>query len=705
VNSDQQNLFASAPVFGEMPPVAATAGPVKTVVGRKMSGPNPRCTHMTRRHASRSLQEPISLQPDPAYKKASAIGDIRPDPGAGSEAKRVSFAGALSLTLISSLLLMTSYEWLKQIVAPDIGIWSSHLVTIVFSSLVATAAAFFALQRHERLSLRIAQESSLRRQAEEALLLLSQKSVELELSKSNLEREIAGRIEARQETAAASSLLSATIESTVDGIMAVDPHGEISACNRRFAEMWGIADEVLACGDSNTVLLSVLGQVRDSAKFFQQVTELYWQPEQESYDLVELTDGRCFERISKPQRNGEKVVGRVWTFHDVTELKRLESQLLHAQKMEAVGTLAGGIAHDFNNIMTAIIGYTSLLLTELDPPAPFRGFLEKIDESSNRAVALIQNLLAYSRKQCVQASVLECNSLVRNIVGFLERLIGADIDLVMKLSGKPQHVFADAGQLEQVLVNLSTNARDAMPDGGRLTLEVSSLELSDEFVKPFSSSEGGPYVRITVSDTGSGVDEATRQRIFEPFFTTKEVGKGTGLGLSISYGIAKQHGGFLSVDSTLGLGTTFSLYLPQVAPVRVKRAAALPVTTVPRGDETVLLVEDNDSVRSLISHILTAQGYRVIEAVDGADGVDKFRAHQEEIALAILDVIMPKKNGGDACDEMRAIRGDLRTIFISGYSGDVIDRQRILEDGGNFLQKPILPQKLLGLVRDLLDRE
>jgi len=704
VNPDQ-NLFAPAPVFGELPLVSDSAGPAKTVTGRMMYGAESGCTPATHRHAPGTLQQQISRQPDSPAKQASDVAQVRTDPGAGSEARSVSFAGALLLTLISSLLLMTSYEWLKQMVAPDIGIWNSHLITIMFSSLVATAGAFFALQRHERLSLRIAQESSLRRRAEEALLLLSQKSVELELSKSNLEREIAERIEARQETAAASSLLSATIESTVDGIMAVDPHGEISACNRRFAEMWGIADDVLACGDSNTVLISLLGQVRDSAKFFQQVTELYWQPEQESYHLVELTDGRCFECISKPQMNGEKAVGRVWTFHDVTELKRLESQLLHAQKMEAVGTLAGGIAHDFNNIMTAIIGYTSLLLTELHPPAPFRGFLEKIDESSNRAVALIQNLLAYSRKQCVQASVLECNALVRNIVGFLERLIGADIDLIMNLSDKPQHVFADAGQLEQLLVNLSTNARDAMPDGGRITLEVSSLELSDEFVKPFSSSEGRPYVRITVSDTGSGVDESTRQRIFEPFFTTKEVGKGTGLGLSISYGIAKQHGGFLTVDSTIGFGTTFSLYLPQVAPVLVQRPAALPVTTVPRGDETLLLVEDNDSVRSLISHILTAQGYRVIEAVDGADGVDKFRAHQEEIALAILDVIMPKKNGGDACDEMRAIRGDLRTIFISGYTGDVIDRQRILEDGGNFLQKPILPQKLLCLVRDVLDRQ
>jgi two-component system, cell cycle sensor histidine kinase and response regulator CckA len=512
------------------------------------------------------------------------------------------------------------------------------------------------------------------------------------------------RLEARQATAAASSLLSATIESTVDGIMAVDPHGEISACNRRFAEMWGIADEDLTGGDSNTVLLSVLGQVRDPAKFFEKVTELYWQPEQESYDLVELADGRCFERISKPRLNGDRAVGRVWTFHDVTELKRLESQLLHAQKMEAIGTLAGGIAHDFNNIMTAIIGYTCLLMTELNPAPPYRGFLEKIDESSNRAVALIQNLLSYSRKQCVETTAVECNALVRNLVSFLERLIGADIELIMKLSGKTQYVLADARHIEQVLVNLSTNARDAMPDGGRLALEVDCVELSEKFVKPFGWAGAGSYVRVTVSDTGDGIDESTRQRIFEPFFTTKEVGKGTGLGLSISYGIAKQHGGFMTVDSAPGKGTTFSLYLPKAAPVPARPKGGTPATDVPRGDETVLLVEDNDSVRSLICQIMTAKGYRVIEAVDGADGVDKFRAHQDEIALVILDVIMPRKNGGDAYDEMRAIRGDLRTIFISGYSGNIIDRQRVLEDGGNFLMKPILPEKLLSLVRDVLDK-
>ena len=794
--------------------------------------------------------------------------------GTPSAAQNLSFTGLLFLTLVSALALMFGFECLKQTVKPDIGIWTSHLITITFSSIVTTVCAYFALKRYEGMRSEMAQENALRFQAEQALFRLSQKSQELERSKNELEREVAERsaaelaliqrqrhlgillhanqqlnsvldassvlktlihsaveltgtsggsagllqgaeivvseflrdgeflridkrfrsgegtvgqilatngvliengiagcnhlvtgseptvaniiavpvlsssgellgcfevydttgarsfddgdatilqglasgaavalentlmlserLEARQATVAANSLLSATIESTLDGIMAVDPHGEISACNRRFVEMWGIGDEALASGDSNKLLLSLLEQVLDPVQFFEAVTELYWQPELESYDLVELADGRCFERFSKPQFIGTRAVGRVWTFHDITELKKLETQLLHAHKMEAIGTLAGGIAHDFNNIMTAVLGYTSLLMTELNPAPPYSGFLEAINTASNRAVALIQNLLSYSRKEPVQAGKLECNTLVRNLIGFLERLIGADIDLTMKLSDQPQGVLADQGQIEQVLVNLATNARDAMPEGGKLTLEVSRVELSADFVKAFDSVQAGEYVLITVSDTGSGIDEATSQRIFEPFFTTKEVGKGTGLGLSISYGIVKQHGGFLSVASQIGKGTTFSVYLPRVEAV-LPQPRASSVHTVPRGEETVLLVEDNDAVRSLISQVMTSKGYRVIEAMDGQDGVEKFREHRDEIALVILDVIMPRKNGGDAYDEIRALKGDVRAIFISGYTGDIIDRQRISEDGANFLLKPILPEKLLTLAREVLD--
>ncbi|HBA88132.1 MAG TPA: PAS domain-containing sensor histidine kinase [Geobacter sp.] len=775
---------------------------------------------------------------------------------------------ALSIALASSLLVMTGFEALKQLIKPDIGIWASHTVTIVFSSLLATVCAAFTLKRFNGMQ-------SQRLQAEEALRRLAEKRSQLELSQAKLEQEVgerraaeralirrqrqmgilidanrqlnavlderavlrtlirsaaeltgasggsaglvqngevavtvlleqgeirpvhrpaggggsAGsvlgsreifidkdgcaphgmypgsqppatsritvpvlgssgevlclfelhrsggrefeeedgallqglasgaavalentrmvseRLESRQATAAASSLLSATIESTLDGIMAVDPHGEIVACNSRFVEMWGIEDDALASGDSNKLLLSLLGQVRDPVLFFEKVTQLYWEPEQESYDLVELSDGRCFERFSRPQFRDGKAAGRVWTFHDISELKKLESQLLHAQKMEAIGTLAGGIAHDFNNIMTAVIGYTELVSVGLNPPAPFGGYLQSISDASNRAVALIRNLLAYSRKDPVQTSKLECNSMVRNLIGFLERLIGADIELVMKLSDKPHGILADQGQIEQVLVNLTTNARDAMPEGGRLSLEVAPVEIGSDEITGIDGAKPGPYVRITIADTGSGIDEATRRRIFEPFFTTKEVGKGTGLGLSISYNIVKRHGGFLTVASESGRGTSFSIHLPRIQPTATLKQALAVAREIPRGEETVLLVEDNESVRSLISQVMSGKGYRVIEAVDGEDGVEKFRSHLEEISLVILDVIMPKKNGGDAFDEIRAMRSDIPAIFISGYTGDIIDRQRISEDGANFLMKPILPEKLLILARQVIDQQ
>ncbi|ACH38880.1 sensor histidine kinase, PAS domain-containing [Citrifermentans bemidjiense Bem] len=363
----------------------------------------------------------------------------------------------------------------------------------------------------------------------------------------------------------ASSLLSATIESTLDGIMAVDANGDIVAYNRRFIQMWGLEEEDLTGGDCNHLLLSLLGELKDPVLFFEKVSELYWQPESESYDVVELRSGRCFERFSRPRLTEDgRPAGRVWTFHDVTELKKLENQLLHAQKMEAIGTLAGGIAHDFNNIMTAVIGYTDLLMLELVPPAPYRGFLENIQNASHRAIALVKNLLAFSREEALPTAKLECNALLQNVAGLMKRLIGHEVDFVLNLSSAPQGILVDQGQIEQVLVNLATNARDAMPHGGTLTIEVAAIELSALELAGHHTAKAGPYVQISFSDTGLGIDESVKSRIFDPFYTTKEVGKGSGLGLSISYGIVKRHGGLIDVASGQGRGTTFSVLLPKV---------------------------------------------------------------------------------------------------------------------------------------------
>lgn len=362
---------------------------------------------------------------------------------------------------------------------------------------------------------------------------------------------------------AANQVLSATIEHTRDGIMAVDGNGEIVACNRRFLEMWGIVNDALPCGDSDKLLLSLLGQVRDPVLFFENFSEMQWQPNRESYDVVELNDGRCFERFSRPHYLDWKTAVRVWTFHDITELKKMESQLLHAQKMEAIGTLADGIAHDFNNIMTAVIGYADLLITELSPPAPYRGFLENINTASHRAITVVKNLLAYSRQEPVQTARIQGNQLVKGMWVLLQRLVGPDIELIWKPATGTCQVLVDQAQMEQVLVNLAANARDAMPHGGALTITVDAVELAAHEVEGYQHTRPGPYVRIAFSDTGFGIDRETQSRIFDPFFTTKEAGNGTGLGLSISYGIVKRHGGFIRVASENGNGTTFSILLPK----------------------------------------------------------------------------------------------------------------------------------------------
>uniref|UniRef100_C6DZZ9 histidine kinase n=1 Tax=Geobacter sp. (strain M21) TaxID=443144 RepID=C6DZZ9_GEOSM len=374
---------------------------------------------------------------------------------------------------------------------------------------------------------------------------------------------------------AANRVLSATIEHTRDGIMAVDGNGEIVACNRRFLEMWGISNDALPCGDSDKLLLSLLGQVRDPVLFFENFSEMQWQPNRESYDVVELNDGRCFERFSRPHYLDWKTAVRIWTFHDISELKKMESQLLHAQKMEAIGTLADGIAHDFNNIMTAVIGYTDLLMTELSPPAPYRGFLENINTATHRAITVVKNLLAYSRQEPMQTTRILGNDLIEGIFVLLKRVAGQGIELAWEPAPDTLPIMVDQAQMEQVLVNLTANARDAMPQGGTLTITVDAVDLAPHEVQGYDHTRPGPHVRIAVSDTGSGIDQETQSRIFDPFFTTKEAGNGTGLGLSISYGIVKRHGGFIRVASENGEGTTFSILLPkaEASPNRQKQPA------------------------------------------------------------------------------------------------------------------------------------
>lgn len=402
--------------------------------------------------------------------------------------------------------------------------------------------------------------------------------------------------------------------------------------------------------------------------------------------------------------SGGNVTAIIEVVNDITEKKKLEEQLIQAQKMESIGQLAGGIAHDFNNMLTTIIGYGSLLNKKLQKDSECRSFVNHMLTSAEKSANLTRQLLAFSRKQEITLAVTDLNELIKGMEKLLLRLIGEDIELKTQLADKALKVMADPGQIEQVLMNLSTNARDAMSNGGLLSISTDSAELDPHYVRGHDMKTQGMYVLISVTDTGMGMDEKTQQRIFEPFFTTKEVGKGTGLGLSIVYGIIKQHGGNITVYSEQGKGTTFRIYLPLIQS-KGEDAKVSEIVVPKGGTETILLAEDNEDVRVLSKKLLEEYGYQVIDAIDGEDAVNKFNENKDTISLIIIDVIMPKKSGKEAIDEIKRIKPDVKVLFTSGYTSDIISRKGILEEGMDFISKPVTPCKLLAKIRELLDKK
>jgi two-component system, cell cycle sensor histidine kinase and response regulator CckA len=389
---------------------------------------------------------------------------------------------------------------------------------------------------------------------------------------------------------------------------------------------------------------------------------------------------------------------------DVTERRALEDQFRQAQKMEAVGRLAGGVAHDFNNLLMVISGYTEVLLEELKPQEELQSKAEAIQQAADRATTLTRQLLAFSRKQLLELKVVDVNAIVSDMERLLRPLIGETIELATHLKPDVGHTRADAGQLEQVIMNLVVNARDAMPMGGRVLIQTERVEL-DARRREHSLIPPGPYVLLSVSDTGAGMDKETQSRIFEPFFTTKEKGKGTGLGLSTVYGIVKQSGGFIFAHSDMGHGTTFRIYLPRVedateysGPVKNPSAAA-------GGSETVLLVEDEESVRQLVRDTLAAKGYEVIEAPNGEAGLKVSAEYTGTIEVLITDVVMPGMGGRELAKRVSAARPNIKVLFLSGYTEDAIIHEGVLEPGTAFLQKPFTLQTLSRKVREVLRGE
>ena len=424
-------------------------------------------------------------------------------------------------------------------------------------------------------------------------------------------------------------------------------------------------------------------------------------------------DGEChnviFNKATFVDANN-CVAGTVGAMIDITSLrkaeeerKKLETQLHQAQKMEAIGQLAGGIAHDFNNILTAIIGYSGIILLRMEKESSLRKYVEQVLTAAERAAELTNGLLAFSRRQVLHAKPLDLCVVVRGLEKMLGRLVPEDIDFRTTVAEGDLIIMADKVQIEQVLMNLVTNAKDAMPRGGTLTIEVSPVVREASFVHVDGFGEPGHYACITVADTGQGMDEETRKRIFEPFFTTKEVGKGTGLGMSIIYGIIQQHNGYISVYSEKEMGTTFRIYLPIIVEGIKEVHDTREAEPLPGGTETILLAEDDAAVLELHRMILEEGGYKVIEAVDGQDALDKFTEHRTEVDILATDVIMPKINGKSLYEEIRKIRPDIKVLFMSGYTKDIIVERGILDDEFSVITKPVTSYELLKKVREILD--
>src|SRR5437588_7777056 len=427
------------------------------------------------------------------------------------------------------------------------------------------------------------------------------------------------------------------------------------------------------------------------------------------YDNVEATwkrrDGRLLT-VQLSVRAVRDAAGRVEYYEtfvrDVTDQRRLQQQVLQSQKLEAVGRLAGGIAHDFNNLLTVITSYSDLLLEDLSPGDPKRDDLEQVRKAADGAAALTRQLLAFSRQQVVEPRVVSLNTVVEGLQKILRRVIGEDIELATTLAPDLGAVRADVGQLEQVLMNLAVNARDAMPTGGRLTIETANVEHDPDYARDQEAAAVRRFAMLAVSDTGCGMDEATKARVFEPFLTTKEPGKGPGLRPATVYGIVNQAGGFIWVYSEPGHGTSFKIYLPQVdAPAEDLASAGS--TRAPGGTETVLLVEDAAAVRAVAKQVLERLGYTVLEAPNGQAALHLAQQHRGEIHMLLTDVVMPRVSGRELAEQLARVRPDTRVLYASGYTDDSVVRHGILESGTAYLQKPFSPESLARKVRDVLD--
>ncbi len=517
-------------------------------------------------------------------------------------------------------------------------------------------------------------------------------------------RDITDRKQAEEKLQKSEKQLKTLFDISHAGILKINTQKEITFANKRSAQMLGCSQEKLI---GKNYLDCIHPSQKDQAGA---IAAALINGSIDSIDTERMfirDDGSAFWGYVSAQRLEEQDgnASIVSIISDITERKNLEEELFQAQKMEAVGQLAGGIAHDFNNILNAIIGFGSLLKMKMKDDDPLQQHVKQILESSDRAAELTHNLLAFSRKEIMNLKPVELNEIISHVENFFRSILAENIELTIKKSKNTLNILADRSRLEQIIINLATNSRDAMPDGGQLFISTGSIYIDRNHIEAHGHGEAGHYAVLSVTDTGTGMSTEIQAKIFDPFFTTKEVNKGTGLGLPMVYGIVKQHKGFINIDSETGKGTCVKIYLPLIQFDKTEKPVPLSHGSLSlHGAETVLLAEDDDYLRNFSEVVLAEFGYNVISVKNGEEAVKKFVENRDKIDICVFDVIMPKKNGTDAFKEIQHIRSDTKILFISGYTSDFISRDKFPEKEFTILPKPFKPEALLTKIRETLDK-